>query len=50
MNFINKEIDRINEILGKNENINVLYSKENTVCNEIYRSEKLGSRAKNFEG
>ena len=30
MNFINKEIDRINGILGKNENINVLYSKKNT--------------------
>ena len=30
MNFINKEIDRINDILGKNENINVLYSKKNT--------------------
>lgn len=25
LNFINKEIDRINKILGKNENINVLY-------------------------
>ena len=30
LNFINKEIDRITEILGKNENINVLYSKKKT--------------------
>ena len=30
MNIIKKEINKINEILGKNENINVLYSKKNT--------------------
>ena len=29
MNFINKEIERIDENLGKNENINVLYIKAN---------------------
>ena len=40
MNFINKEIDRINEILGKNENINVLYSKKNT---------KFGSKKFNYD-
>ena len=30
LNFINREIDRINEILGKNENINVLYESKQT--------------------
>ena len=30
MNFINREIERINENLGKNENINVLYESKQT--------------------
>ena len=30
MIFINKEIFRINDLLGKNENINVIYSQKNT--------------------
>ena len=30
MSFINKEIFRINDLLGKNENINVIYSHKNT--------------------
>ena len=30
MSFINKEIYRINDLLGKNENINVIYSQKNT--------------------
>ena len=30
MIFINKEIFRINDLLGKNENINVIYSLKNT--------------------
>ena len=30
MSFINKEIYRINDFLGKNENINVIYSQKNT--------------------
>ena len=30
MNFIYKELERISEKLGKNENINILYSEKNT--------------------
>ena len=30
MIFINKEIFRINDLFGKNENINVIYSLKNT--------------------
>ena len=30
MNFLNKEIDRINETLGKNVNIKVLYESKQT--------------------
>ena len=30
LNFINKEINRINELLNKNENLNVLYNSKNT--------------------
>ena len=40
MNFINKKIDRILLIFGKNENINVLYSKKNT---------KFGSKKFNYD-
>ena len=30
LNFINDELERIDNILGKNENINVLYKKKST--------------------
>ena len=30
MKFINREIEPINEILGKNENINILYESKHT--------------------
>ena len=31
LNFINDELNRIKKILGKNENINVLYNEKNKI-------------------
>ena len=43
MNFIKNELDRIKEILGKNENINVLYAEKilNSVPKNIILLNKI---------
>ncbi len=56
MNFINRETDRINETLGKNENINVLYESKQTKfgkskyinINNVYNIENTKENIKRY--
>ena len=45
LNFINNEINRINEILGKNENINILYTEKGT---KFHKEKYVGYNALNI--
>ena len=46
LNFINNEINRINEISGKNENINILYAEKGT---KFHKEKFVGYNALNID-
>ena len=48
LNFINKEIIRINEILSKNENINVLFNSKTTKFGKEKYNNKINNELSNL--